>query len=147
MSRQVDKGTRWETLCRDELAARLGDERIHRKAHAGAHDTGDLGGIFAHGYEGVAECKWYKTYTRSDMLRWRAETLAERANANADFAVLLVHEPNKGLKRFADNTAWMTINDLHKVAGIEAKTVWHGVGDMWVATTIGELCDMIVGVM
>ena len=30
MSRQVDKGTRWETMCRDDLAARLGDERIQR---------------------------------------------------------------------------------------------------------------------
>ena len=50
-------GTAWETAVVRYTQAQLGDERIERRALHGARDMGDVHGLFAHGYEGIIECK------------------------------------------------------------------------------------------
>lgn len=142
MNRSKSKGTRYETRCVDQLRARLGDDRIHRKALAGQKDKGDIGGIFAHGHEGIAECKDAKQQRLGE---WMAQTVRERENANVDFAVLLVHEPGNGEARFMRDSAYMQLRDLLIVSGIDYATLWEDSLDLWVRVDVGTLCDLIEG--
>lgn len=139
------KGTKFETLCRDMLASRLGDEHIRRKSLSGHSDKGDLGGLYAHGLSGIAECKDAKVQRLTD---WKRQTLDERGNADADFAVLLVHEPGKGMGHFFDNSAYMQMRDLLKVAGVSKVSITYRAHlDVWVRVSVADLCDMIEGIV
>lgn len=139
------KGTAFETLCRDKLASRLGDERIHRKSLSGHSDKGDLGGLYAHGLTGMVECKDAKVQRLAD---WKRQTIVEKGNADADFAVLIVHEPGKGFSHFMENSAYMTLGDLLKVASVSKVSITFKAHlDRWVRITVGDLCDMVEGVV
>lgn len=90
MSRQKGKGTRFETANARYLTAALGVP-VERRALHGSGDLGDLFGLVAHGKTGIAECKDHKNPCHADVERWRRETVDERDNADADFAVLIIH--------------------------------------------------------
>lgn len=142
MSRAKEKGTRFETAVRRYLVLRSGDERIERRALHGAADMGDLFGIRARGLNGIAECKAYATVTSGLIERWRDETLCERGNADAGFALLVVKRPRAGIER-AD--VHLTIADLMGV-GFFGPAAHGGRGDEhWVSMPLGELCDLMWG--
>lgn len=86
MSRQKDKGTRFESLVVGYLSRVLADERIERRTLAGARDRGDVSGLRLHGLRVVAECKDCQTQR---MPEWLREAEAERGNDDAAFGVVI----------------------------------------------------------
>lgn len=147
MSRQKAKGTTFETACVNFLRKRLGDDRIERRALHGARDLGDIFNIFAHGFEGIAECKDYKRWGKADLDEWKGQTVAQRGNADADFALLIVHEKGCGEKRFGQNSCYMQVRDLAKVMGGDFRCLaGESAMDMWMRVTLEDACQMIEGV-
>ena len=144
MSRQKAKGTRWETeVCRHMRAA-LGDDRIERRALHGSRDMGDLYGIAAHGYSGIAECKAHATVTAALVAEWREQTAAERANAGADFALLIVKNPRHAV---GEARVHVTLRDLARIARPVA--VLDGMDDeadrSWAVITLDDAERLIGG--
>lgn len=147
MNKPKAKGTKFETACVKFLRERLGDDRIDRRALHGAHDMGDLHGIFAHGHEGIAECKDYAKWSKADLDRWKCQTECERGNADADFALLIVHESGVGKARFGQNSCYMQVRDLERVMGGDFRCIaGESAMDMWVRVTLEDACKMIEGV-
>lgn len=136
------RGTRFETAVCRHMRARLEDDRIDRAPLSGAHDRGDIWGIRAHGFRGIAECKSHKRVTPALLAEWRGQTVDERENADADFALLVVREPNLPIGR---SRVHVTVGDLCLVApGISAR--YDGPADeAWVSMTLDECCDLIGG--
>ena len=147
MSKQKAKGTAFETACANFLRKRLGDDRIERRALHGARDLGDIFNIFAHGFEGIAECKDYKRWGKADLDEWKGQTVAQRGNADADFALLIVHEKGCGERRFGQNSCHMQVRDLVHVMGGDFRCIaGESAMDMWVRVTLEDACQMIEGV-
>jgi hypothetical protein len=146
MSRQKAKGTAFETACVRYLRERLGDDRIERRALHGNGDMGDLFGLYAHGHEGIVECKDYASWSKADLRRWQEQTVNERGNADADFALLIVHKKGCGAGRFGENHCYMQIRDLERVMGGDFRCL---AGDtakgMWVRVTADDACRMMLG--
>lgn len=146
MSKSKSRGTRFETACVRFLRKRLDDERIERRALAGAHDMGDVFGLVAHGHSGIAECKDYSKWGRADLDRWKAETVAERGNADADFALLVVHKTACGERRFGENHCFMQVRDLERVMGGDFRVLAGDTAkEMWVRVTLEDACRMMLG--
>lgn len=146
MSKQKQKGTSFETACVRWLKERLGDERIHRAALTGAHDTGDIHGIFAHGARGIVECKNYKTYAPSLIATFKRQTLAEQANADADFSLLVLHangtDGTGKRKSFGTNPVYVHVESLTRIhPTLKGKEL----GDFWFKTTLEDVAQMIEG--
>lgn len=145
MSKEKAKGTRYETSVVRYLHEALGDPRAERAAPHGVADVGDIAHIWAHGFEGIAECKCYREVAPSDVARFRAETLAERKRVGADFALLVVSAYRRGV---AQSGVHVTIPDLTRICnGIQS------VGDLaqlydehWVVMTLAEACNLMRGV-
>ncbi|MBM6756748.1 hypothetical protein H6A18_09560 [Collinsella tanakaei] len=144
MSRQKAKGTRYESAVRNYMAEALGDARIERRALHGAQDMGDLYGIRAHGFEGIAECKSHRTVTPGLVERWRDETLCERGNADAGFALLVIDVYRAPVER---SEVHVTLRDLARIC--PALDVADGMDDAadseWAVLTLGDACRMIGG--
>ena len=107
-NRPKAKGTAFETAVLRYVSAETGQEPYRTALHGNA-DQGDLHGLTAGRLKVTLECKAYKTYCHADVERWRAETLAERRNAGADVALLVIKQPNVGEKTFWRNRCdvWM----------------------------------------
>lgn len=142
MSRQRDIGTRFESRLVLYLRDKLGDKRIERKALHGNKDVGDIGGLFAHGFSGIVEAKSYKSWSLSHLVRWQRETVDERENAGADFALLVVRVPNKQTGR---SLCFCTMRDLSRISlMVSTKAKWEGEADEhWVCMTLDEAIDLI----
>lgn len=82
MSKQRAKGTLFETAVANFLREH-GFPYVERRALNGAYDKGDLTGLGPI----VVECKNHKTLALSE---WVQETEQERANADAEYGVLVV---------------------------------------------------------
>lgn len=140
------KGTSFETQCVTYLRARLGDGRIERRALHGNNDMGDIHNLFAHGHEGVVECKNYREWGPADLAKWKSQTVDERGNADADFALLVVHRDGCGKARFGENHCYMQVRDLEKVIGGEFSCLYGDSSkDMWVCVTVDDACKMMLG--
>lgn len=141
-----EKGTRFESELRSYLRARLADDRIDRRALHGTCDMGDLYGLRAHGWEGIVEAKAHKTFSRSYVREWRDQTLAERDNAGAGFALLVVKRPNRPV---GEAEVHVTLKDLCHIAGgihHEYDEDRDGGGDgAWVRMSLSECCDLMEG--
>lgn len=111
MSRQRDKGTRFEQAVVDHLSVALDAEpgAIHRLTTHGARDVGDVGGLKAHGRPVVVECKDCQTQR---MAEWLGEADVERGNADALAAVVVSHRRGVGLTRMGEQLVSMTLDDL-----------------------------------
>ena len=138
------RGTAFESAVVRYLRERTGDERIERRALHGSKDMGDIYGIYAHGNSGIAECKAHKSYGPALLAQWREQTLAERGNADADFAVLVVKVPQAPI---GECIAHVTIRDLFRVGcGHFSPAHYNRVCDeMWVMMTLSELAGLIIG--
>lgn len=147
-NRSKAKGTAFETLCRDWLAERLGDPRIERRALHGSRDMGDLYGLVAHGCAtGIVECKCHATVTPSLVESWQGQTEAERGNADADFAVLLIKTPGVGARSLGRTRARLTLRSLLAVAGLayEVGAASEGALDSWVESDLETVCALMEG--
>jgi hypothetical protein len=145
VSRQKEKGTRFETACVRYLRKRLEDDRIDRCASHGNRDQGDIGGLVAHGYKGIVECKDYKSWSRSDLLDWQSQTVVERGNADADFALLVAHRKGVGETRFGENACHLQVRDLERVMGGEFTCLAGDTAkEMWIRADLETICKFIM---
>ena len=144
-NRSKAKGSSFESQCVAYLRERLDDNGIERRALHGNNDMGDVFGLHAHGFTGIIECKNHKSYGPSDIMKWQAQTVAERENSGADFAVLLVHKAGVGRATFGRNTAYLQVRDLEKVAGNVAERYPHDPFlDVWVRVPFETVCDLML---
>ena len=115
MSKQKDKGTKFETAAKRHVDMRLGEGAVHRAALSGNADKGDLHGLKMKGRPVVVECK---DRARYDFQGWLREAEVERGNADAEYGVVLCHLKGVGAKRFGENAVVMTLDTfLAMIAG------------------------------
>lgn len=144
MSRSKSKGTSFETMCVEYLRRRLDDSGIERRALHGNRDMGDIYGIETHGCKGIAECKNHKSWSKADMVRWRAQTVAERENAGADFALLIVHKNGCGRTRIGESHCHMQVRDLERICGGSFTCLYgDSAKDMWICMTLEDACSLM----
>lgn len=91
MSRQKQKGTRWETRIVDYLRER-GWPHAERRTLNGAKDQGDISGVIGVVIEA-------KDAQRHELASWLDEANTERDNASADFGVVWAHRRGKASPR------------------------------------------------
>lgn len=144
MSKQREKGTRYETAVCHYMRTELQDERIERRALHGAKDMGDLYHIYAHGFEGIAECKAHKSVTPALVDKWREQTLNERDNADADFAVLIVKLYRHTID---ESVVHVTLRDLARIAlPLRVNDGWLDAADeTWVCMPLATACALMRG--
>lgn len=146
MSAQRDKGTRFESAVAGYLRSALGDDRIERRALHGARDMGDIYGIRAHGFEGIAECKAHKKVTAGLIERWRDQTLFERGNADAGFALLVV-KVHRAPTALAE--VHLTLRDLARIStALEVRGYLDASADStWAVVTLADAAGLIGNVL
>ena len=146
MNKSKARGTSFETAVARWLRLALDEPTIERRARHGAHDRGGRCGIVAHGRGGLGECQNYKRYGRADVEEWRRQTLAERDNADADFAVLVIHKPGCGgdakSPTMGLNRVDLTIGDLCNVS-VGMRCLMAEPDDHWVTIELDELARLI----
>ena len=111
VSRQKDKGTRFEQQVVDYLGWQLNDEEgtIERRALGGANDRGDVSGVRIRGRRAVLECKNCK---RMDLAGWLDEAEVERGNDDADYAFVVHHRRGCGEKKMGETYVTCTLENL-----------------------------------
>lgn len=149
MSKQKAIGTRFESAFVAWMREALGDDRIERTALHGSSDLGDVHGLYAHGLHGIAECKSYKSFSPSSTALldgWFTETFEEKCNADADFALLVVHVPGVGVTSksptFGNNLAYVQVRDLMRLA-MQPEPGFCG--DRWVSMRLRDVAALMTG--
>lgn len=99
-------GSSFERLIADHLAEHV-DDRIDRRVKNGAKDRGDIGGWRFAGKRLIAECK---NTTRLSLGTWWTEAEIEKANDDADVA-LVVHKRH-GRGKAEDQWVTLTLGEL-----------------------------------
>ena len=137
-------GTAWETDVRNYVAKELDDERIERRALHGAKDMGDIHGLFTHGYSGIIECKRDRDMGASALAEYQRQTLDERENADADFALLVVKNFNHSV---GEAFCWVTLRDLARIAlPLMVNDGWLDRADeTWVCMPLSTACALMRG--
>ena len=137
-------GTEWETAVVRYTKAQLGDERIERRALHGAKDMGDIHGLFAHGYEGIIECKRDRDMGAAALAEYQRQTIDERENADADFALLVVKNFNHSV---GEAFCWVTLRDLARIAlPLMVNDGWLDRADeTWVCLPLSTACALMRG--
>ena len=137
-------GTAWETDVRNYVAKELDDERIERRALHGAKDMGDIHGLFAHGYEGIIECKRSQKLGAATMAEFFRQTLDERENADADFALLVCKNFNHSV---GEAFCWATLRDLARIAlPLMVNDGWLDRADeTWACLPLSTACALMRG--
>lgn len=145
MSRQKSKGTAFERMVADYMAAFLDDRRIDLIRTHGNKDRGDVGPVYCHGaYRGLVECKDYATWGPALLDEWKLETDKERCNADADFALLVVHKKKCGKSKCGLQHCFLTVRDLARIAGLEPDESWpEQFAGRWVETTLHDACALM----
>lgn len=110
-------GTRHETAIANYLAEALDDDRIERRAHSGARDRGDIGGIRHRGRRVVIEAK---NTTRTNLAGWIGE--AHREAGNDDAAIGVVVAKRHGNADPGSQWVHMTLADLAWLLGADHPT-------------------------
>ena len=110
MGRNQQKGTSFESLIANGLATALGDDRIERRARAGALDKGDIAGVRLCGQRVVLECKNEMAGKVFNLPEWVREAQREAVN---DFALVgLVIHKRQGTQDPMRQWCSMTVEDL-----------------------------------
>lgn len=139
-----DLGTRWESDVLAYVKRALDDERPERRVLHGSKDMGDIAHVYAHGYEGIIECKRSQKLGAAIMAEFQRQTTDERENADADFALLVVKNFNHSV---GEAFCWLTIRDLTRIClGIES----HGeladlYDEVWVCMPLSTACSLMRG--
>ena len=139
-----DLGTRWESDVLAYVKRALDDERPERRVLHGSKDMGDIAHVYAHGFEGIIECKRSKALGAATMAEFQRQTLDERENADADFALLVVKNFNHGT---GEGFCWVTIRDLTRIClGIESNGELADLyDDVWVCIPLSTACALMRG--
>lgn len=139
-----DLGTRWESAVVRYMRSQLDDERIERRALHGSKDMGDIHGLFAHGFSGIVECKAVRAAGAKALAEWQRQTLDERENADAGFALLVVKNFNHGV---GDALCWLTLRDLARIALPLCVNDGHmaAADETWVCLPLSTACALIRG--
>lgn len=147
MSRQKSIGTAWESMLVRWLRGRLRDNRIERRALHGTQDMGDIYGLWAHGSTGIVEAKSYKRWGHSELSRWKDETLVERDNADADWAVLAPKARGIGEAHLGWTPVWLTCEDMLKLSNHSyvVNPFSQHARDTWLSMTLEDVCRLIEG--
>lgn len=118
MSKQRDKGTRFETAVAGYLSLATGQD-VTRRALSGAKDEGDLRGFSIGDEPCVVECKNCKALNIADWLR---QARTEAANADADFGVVVFHRRGVGLDmvRMGEQAVLMDLDTFSRIVNATA---------------------------
>ncbi len=119
MSRNAQKGNKFNQDVVDFMAARLGDGRIERRVMGGTNDRGDVSGVYLHGKRVVIECK---NKQRMALSEWLDEAEMERGNDDAEFAFVVHKRKGRGAKNMGET--YVTC-DLETLCAIIAGSRWH----------------------
>lgn len=124
MSKQKEKGTKFETAVLDYLRARIGDPEgmIHREALHGKADEGDIKGLYIHTKSLILECK---NFNKFELSIWLGQAQDEAANAGADYGMVVFHRPGRGGKRMRDQYVLMDLDTLARLAGAPDEEADH----------------------
>lgn len=138
-NRSKSIGTRFETQCARRLTDRLGYP-VERRALHGNRDVGDLAWLIGKGdARGIVECKAVKAITAANVGEWRRQTVAERDNAGARFAWLVIKTANVGAQRFERTRVDVQMRDLAAMGCFLGKA-----GDgHWVSMDIETACSLL----
>lgn len=138
-NRSKSIGTRFETQCARWLTDRLGYP-VERRALHGNRDVGDLAWLIGKGdARGIVECKAVKAITAANVGEWRRQTVAERDNAGARFAWLVIKTANVGAQRFERTRVDVQMRDLAAMGCFLGKA-----GDgHWVSMDIETACSLL----
>lgn len=137
-------GTAWETAVERYTKSQLDDDRIERRALHGSKDMGDIAHVFAHGFEGIIECKRSQKLGAATMAEFFRQTLDERENADADFALLVVKNFNHSVD---EAFCWVTLRDLSRIAlPLMVNDGWLDAADeTWVCMPYSTACALMRG--
>lgn len=137
-------GTAWETDVRNYVAKELDDERPERRVLHGSKDMGDIAHVYAHGYEGIIECKRSQKLGAATMEEFQRQTTDERENADADFALLVVKNFNHSV---GEAFCWVTLRDLARIAlPLMVNDGWLDAADeVWVCMPLSTACALMRG--
>mgnify|MGYP003207748008 FL=1 len=124
--------------------AQLDDDRIERRALHGTRDMGDIHGLFAHGYSGIIECKRVRDMGAKDLAEYQRQTLDERENADADFALLVCKNFNHSV---GEAFCWLTLRDLARIAmPLRINDRWMDRADeTWACVPYSTACALMRG--
>jgi hypothetical protein len=114
MNRNKQRGTAFERLIADGLAASLNDDRIDRAPLRGNADRGDIAGVRSPFGKVAIEVK---NVSRLDLAGWVDESQTEKGNADA-IAGVVIHK-RRGKGQAADQYVTMTVRDLIALLGGE----------------------------
>lgn len=109
MSRQKQKGTSFERLIADYLAAKL-NKPIDRAPLHGVNDKGDISGLFLDGLPVVVECKNTAAAKIGEQF---AEMEKEKQNAGAAIGVLI--KKRRGHGHAGKQYALLSVDDFIKL--------------------------------
>lgn len=138
-----ERGTAFESRVVRFMRVALDDERIERRAKHGSKDMGDLYRIYAHGFEGIAECKNYASISPKQLDEFKRQTVTERDNADADFSLLIINR--KGYRTGA-SLVYVTLRDLSRITPLVDVCAYDGEADeKWVCMTLDECCLLMIG--
>ena len=132
-------GTRFETQCARWLTERPGYP-VERRALHGNKDVGDLAWLIGGGdARGIVECKAVKAITTANVSEWRRQTEAERDNAGAQFAWLVIKTANVGMQRFERTRVDVQLRDLASMCCFLGKA-----GDNhWMSMDLDTACSLL----
>lgn len=105
MSRQRDKGTKFETMVAAYLAEVLGAD-AHRLGMGGANDRGD---VHVDGLGVTIECK---NCQRMELAAWLDEAVRESERAQTALGAVVHHRKGRGSARVADSYVTMRLGDF-----------------------------------
>ena len=133
------KGTAFESQCARWLTERLGYP-VERRALHGNRDVGDLAWLIGGGgARGIVECKAVKAVTAANVAEWRRQTVAERDNAGAAFAWLVIKTANVGAQRFERTRVDVRLGDLAAMGCFLGKA-----GDNhWMSMDLETACSLL----
>lgn len=110
-------GTEFERHVAAYLAARLGDDRIERRARNGRNDRGDVTGVrTVTGERVVIEAK---DVARLNLAGWIGEAEVEKGNDDAAVAVTVHKRRGYGVKNMGGTYVTLTLNDFAILLGAE----------------------------
>lgn len=115
MSRQKDKGTRFETAVTEYLKEALCDETIERRALNGTCDRGDISGVKFCGHRMVLECK---NENRMRLAEYMREAETEAANDNALYYAVIHKKRGVGISTAQTIGQQYVTMPLHVLASI-----------------------------
>ena len=138
------RGTEFETAVVRYMRSQLDDERIERRALHGSHDMGDVHGLWAHGFEGIAECKAVRAAGAKALAEYQRQAIDERENADADFALLVCKNFNHSV---GEAFCWVTLRDIARIAlPLMVCDGWLDAADeTWVCLPLSTACALMRG--